>query len=314
MADINTKEELYYPQLGGRLTDFIGFQFNGVHSSELGIVRTSDGSRYNENLISNFQDKTAQMPGSDETLYWESFYSNRSWNISIAFDSMTELQLRRLRQVFNAKAVGELIFDECPYKAYSAKVQAPPQLKYLCFDEGNRRVYKGEGTIQLISYKPYARSVNKYLNQYLLDLYPNKSEWAEASGMLEEQGEYDGTGYDIKIYNPGDVQADWIAEYEITENGCSLTQISLNNGIDGIMGFSSITRKKNNDVKIRVNSRTNLIEGCDSSGNLTGSLYNEFLSSGDFFKIPVNSNLNLYSEFTSIDAPCLKIDYNYLYY
>jgi hypothetical protein len=33
------------------LQDFIGFTFNGKHSSELGIVRTSDGSRFNENLL-----------------------------------------------------------------------------------------------------------------------------------------------------------------------------------------------------------------------------------------------------------------------
>jgi len=30
--------------------DFLGFTFNGVHSSELGLTRVSDGSRYNENL------------------------------------------------------------------------------------------------------------------------------------------------------------------------------------------------------------------------------------------------------------------------
>jgi len=37
--------------MGGLKGDFISFSFNGVHSSELGITRTSDGSRYNENLL-----------------------------------------------------------------------------------------------------------------------------------------------------------------------------------------------------------------------------------------------------------------------
>jgi hypothetical protein len=31
--------------------DYVGFTFNGVHSSSLGIVRTSEGSRFNENLL-----------------------------------------------------------------------------------------------------------------------------------------------------------------------------------------------------------------------------------------------------------------------
>jgi hypothetical protein len=31
--------------------DFIGFTFGGIHSSKLGLVRVSDGSRYNEDLL-----------------------------------------------------------------------------------------------------------------------------------------------------------------------------------------------------------------------------------------------------------------------
>jgi hypothetical protein len=31
--------------------DFIGFSYNGKHSSDLGIVRTSNGSRFDENLL-----------------------------------------------------------------------------------------------------------------------------------------------------------------------------------------------------------------------------------------------------------------------
>jgi hypothetical protein len=37
--------------------DFIGFSYNGIHSSDLGIIRTSDGSRFNENLLPVSQDK-----------------------------------------------------------------------------------------------------------------------------------------------------------------------------------------------------------------------------------------------------------------
>ena len=45
--------------------DYIGFSFGGVHSSELGIVRISDGSRFEEGLLTNFQDKTATVSGKD---------------------------------------------------------------------------------------------------------------------------------------------------------------------------------------------------------------------------------------------------------
>ena len=77
-----------------QLRDFCGFQWNGKHSSDLNIVRVSEGSRYSENLLPNFQDTNSQMAGSDGTLYWESFYTNKSWTINIAFDNLSETNVR----------------------------------------------------------------------------------------------------------------------------------------------------------------------------------------------------------------------------
>ena len=289
--------------------DFYGFQFNGVHTSDLNIVRVSDGSRYSENLSPVFQDKTAQMLGSDGTLYWESFDTNKAWAIQVAFDELSEMQYRRLRQVFNGKTMGELIFDELPFKAYTAKVQSSPQFKTICFDTPDgARVYKGEGTINFIAYYPYAKSVHKFLNEFDDYEYDNKAQWAAASGMKPTRASYDGTGTTINLYNAGDLEADWQAFYIINSSGSALTSISLNGGVDGQMVFSSISQKKTNDAYIRINSRTNLIEGCDSSKIPTGSLYNEFLVAGDFFKIPLGE-----STFVS-NTDCNEISYDYLYY
>lgn len=157
--------DIYIPGEGTSSTDFIGFSFNGVESSDLGIVRVSASDRYNDILIPNFQDKAAQMPGSDFTLYWESFYSTRSWTVNIAFDELTETQLRRLRQTFSTKKIGKLIFHEKKqisrlnwenlidnvenlednYIYYTAKVQSPPQLNYICFDVREEWEYAGTG-------------------------------------------------------------------------------------------------------------------------------------------------------------------------
>ena len=52
--------------------DFIGFTFNNIHSSDMGIIRTSDGSRFNENLLPTFADKTVQVPGGDGIYYFNS--------------------------------------------------------------------------------------------------------------------------------------------------------------------------------------------------------------------------------------------------
>ena len=149
-------------------SDYIGFSFNGVHSSELGIKRTSEGSRFNENLLPVIQDKAVQIPGGDGMYYFGSYYTQRQFNISYAFDSLTEQQLGRIKAVFGDKKPHRLIFDEAPYKVYLAKVTGSASIKHIPFAEGaTNRVYKGEGSIQFTAYEPFARSTYKYLDQYI---------------------------------------------------------------------------------------------------------------------------------------------------
>lgn len=300
------------------MSDFIGFTYCGLHSfTDLQIVRTSNGSRYNENLLPAFQDVTASVPGRDGQLYWESFYSNKTWNVPIAFDSLTEIKFRALRQAFDAKKEGWLIFDELPFKKYWAKVQTPPQLNYICFDdpETGGRVYKGEGTITFVAYDPYAHSVYKYLEDYSAASYPNKAEWSAASGMLAEKGTYDRTNAQIiTVYNAGDIEADWKAYFPISSSGSSLTSLQLKSGntVIGTMGFSTITRQDSDDTYMCINSRTNLIEGCKKVNGeyvMTGSLYNIFWSTGDFFKIPLGGDYTF-----NADTACTEVEYEYLYY
>ena len=299
------------------LIDFCGFTFNGIHSSELNIIRTSNGSRFNESLGAAFQDKTAPIEGGDGLLFWNSFYTNKPFSFQFAYDSLTEAQKRKLSQVFCAKAMGELILDETPYKAYTVKVQSPLQLNYIPFDdkEGNR-VYKGEGTVQFIAYSPYAKSVHKYLDEFDDFYYWNKQQWAESTGMLLSKGTYDGTGGTITVYNPGDIETDWQAYYTMTSEGCALRRIELekNGVVVETLGFSDISLRKNtNDSYLRINSRTQLVEGCDSNGNPTGSLYNEFNINGEFFKILFGEfDFKSYGE--NSYTPCVGIKYTYLYY
>ena len=105
--------------------DFIGFSFDGVHSDDLNIVRVADGDGYTENLQPNLEDLTAHVNGMDGDYYFGSDYQNKEISIPIAFDSVTESQLRQLRGLFGRQKIGVLIFDEVPYKKYLAKISAP---------------------------------------------------------------------------------------------------------------------------------------------------------------------------------------------
>ena len=290
--------------------DFIGFTFNGVHSSDMGIIRTSNGSRFNENLLPASTDKTVQIPGGDGTYYFGSNYTQRQIPISIATDELTETQFRQLKQWLGDKQIHPLVFDEAPYKTYMVKTSSIPTLNFICFDniiKNNgemtvNRVYKGEGSLQFIAYFPFARCTKKYLSEYTDS---NKEEWASASGLLTTQGDYDGTGAEINLYNPGDVETDFFAYYARTSLK-RLTKIYINSNI---LNFDFSNNDNVIDTYIRINSKANLIEGCDENFKPTGTLYNKFITSGDFFKIPTGEN-----QLLSVGANCVKIEYDYLYY
>ena len=151
--------------------DFISFTYNGVHSTELGVVRVSSSNRYNDSLLPTIQDKTTQVPGNDGTYFFGSYYTQRPITIDVAFDEVTEDQIRQMRALFGDKLAHQLTFDDEPYKIYYAKSTGTPQLKYIPF--GSPRVYKGEGTFTFTCYDPFAHCPNeyKYLDQWVQFTY-----------------------------------------------------------------------------------------------------------------------------------------------
>lgn len=306
--------------------DFIGFSFNGYRSEELGIVRVSDGSRYNEDLLPTSQDKTVQVPGGNGFYYFGSDYTQRQFSINIAFDELTEAQFRKLQQVFGTKELGKLIFDERPYKYYMVK-SGNPQLKYICFGkEGDPRIYKGEGTLTFTAYYPFAKSVFKFLEKtqkegkevYVLQsTYSNIEEWAEASGM-KAQGILDkvpknptGGVYSISVYNAGDLEADFILKFNGAPSNAINIELSQQN-VAGKKGFLNLKNfgLKGTDTGFQINTKTNLIEGFNAEG-LTGTLYNENITQGDFFKIPPREEGYRISV---TGATPIEIVYDYIYY
>ena len=321
--------------------DYLGFTYNGFHSSDLGIVRVSDGSRYSENLLPSFQDKTATVPGKDETYYFGSNYTQQQINISFAFDDLTEERLNFLARLLGNRQIHSLIFDERPYKEYQAKITGSTLIKHVCFSEGaSNRVYKGEGTISFVCYQPYAVCTKKFLNQYSQS---NKTEWQGASSLLENQGELDRIiEGKIKVYNPGVKESNCVLTFDATEgnNFCG-AQLSLG---DCSLTFSGAPAKKKViginqyiDTRLTFDSKTKLIEGWyeeEKDGQKlykkSGNIYNEYIANGDFFNIPITIDFDingsvekktqeiviehLEGELESLADYFHSIDYNYYYY
>ena len=164
--------------------------------------------------------------------------------------------------MFSYKGIKPLIFDEFPYKKYMVKCAQPPQLKYLCFDHMEFRIYKGEGTAQLVAYYPFAFSVEK--PTVLNNTY-------------------------IAINNTGDLPANIEILYDLNNISSDLSvELRGENDVKviGQLNFSNIIANPE-DSYILINSETQLIEGLDSAKEKTGHLYNRYLDSGDFFWPPV---------------------------
>lgn len=305
----------------GKQQDFIGFTFDGVHSSDLGILRVSSGSRFSEDLLPSFTDQTLTNPGSEETYYFGTTYTQRVISIDIAYDSMTELHKRKLTQLLGQKKLSKLVFDEYPYKYYLCKPSAAPNLTYVPFGgDGEDRIYKGEGKLTFLVTYPFARSVHKDLDSYLEQDFLNKEEWKVASGLLafSEPGnttidDTSDTPGLVKVYNPGDIPAPFNLYFLF---GGSTTIPALSISLAGrALVIGSIT-KKTGDVGIRINSKTHMIEGFTGTVEnpiLSGHLYNEYITSGEFFKIPVTETGTL-MDFNVTGSLAEKIEYDYLYY
>ena len=263
--------------------DFLGITLGDVHSSQLNITRVSSGDRYDDNLLPSFKDVTAEVPGGDGMYFWNTFYTQKPFTLNFAYDDLRDEDLRKMRQVFGFKGVQPLIFDEFPYKRYMVKCVSPPNFKYICFDHHDVRLYKGEGSVNLVAYYPYAF------------------------------GTFSPTLYNVKeglINNTGDLDAQLKFYYTIA-NARSLTTITLKN-LNGtqlkVLKFTGITQQDTKDAYILIDSKTHLVDGLDSSLKKTGHLYNKFLTSGYFFEAPVRrtqivSNVNFY-----------RMEYTPLYY
>ena len=286
---------------------------------------------------------TIEIPNNHGEYYYGSTYGTRTFEINIAYDSVTETQFRKIRRLFGTRKICELIFDERPYKVYYAKIESPIELSYVCFDEPKRapsevdqdgirvtkrtateegyeiereqirpwiyeynedgsyktqRIYKGEGTISLICYQPFAHQLFKILDLYseagensgnLITTYTNVDEWAESSGLLT-QTEWETYSIDqvvdasapytyaIPVYNPGDLNVGFCLYIPFTQVTTEVSDPIITykilpsdensdiiiNGEEKILVLKEITRKKNDTATgILINTTNHLIEGVE---------------------------------------------------
>ena len=297
-----------------RYDDLTGFKFGDYHSSQFGLIRVSNGSRYNEYLLPTLKNTTTDASGMEGTLYFGTQKTTRSFQVDMAFDSLTEEDIRDIREWLTG--AHSLIFDERPYIQYMCILNSAPQLKYLTFEENGERIYKGELSVNFVSYLPYGYSIDgkKFIDDFLDE---NFEEWSNASHLAYKnfyEGEtlrtYDKfEGNNVYVYNGGDVEADYVLTCYFSEGATA--KISMN---DVSYEFSLRAKSANSThLELSVNSKLQYARCRDvniANGVITGiSDYEIMLPSTEMFKIPVGQSL---ITCTNIDTSAPNtIDYKY---
>ena len=297
-----------------RYDDLTGFKFGDYHTSQFGLIRVSNGSRYNEYLLPTLKNTTTDVPGMEGTLYFGTQKTTRSFQIDMAFDSLTEEDIRDIREWL--VGMKPLIFDERPYIQYMCTLNSAPQLKYLTFEENGQRIYKGELSVSFVSYLPYGYSVEgkKFIDDFIDE---NFDEWSNASHLTYKEfyeGEVKHTydkfeGNNVYVYNGGDTDTDYVLTCYFTEGATA--KISMND-----VSYEFVLRAKSaksTHLELSINSKLQYARCRDVSITKEGvtamSDYEIMLPSAEMFRLPVGQSL---VTCTNIDTTAPNsIDYKY---
>lgn len=315
--------------------DFLSFSFNNINSSEMGIVRVDDGSRFNQDLLPPSNERSIDMAGRSETFFIDSWYTPRERTVEFAFDSLTEYDLHRLTRWLAADEVGELIFDENDYKYYKVRVVNNVDISYVPFDAPETvvnsmgktvlpRIYKGEGVIAFKAYFPFA------INKYGTITEDNVEQWSKASGLkyTNEFGEF---MYDrpnaqgvAKLYNAGDVKTPINIEFiPLETNGYQTFTLQENGNTIG-QAVIDMSKLNINDTYV-LDSYRQLVRPKHSDDDT-----NDAIVAGDFLYLPpsvdfqtgvekqhellTNPSISPGAAGAKIELRDQGINYKYLYY
>ena len=330
------------------MADFTGFYFDNIHSSNFGILRVSDGDRYKYGLCPEFEDSDTELPKGG-SIYHGRTFKKTEFEVSIAFDHLTETQLRKFQQWLSGEEVKAFRFDERPYKTYWAKLSKRPELEYICFMEHSDnyagqekiRIYKGEGTLSFVCYDPMGYCVDETydfingekvdnengLNRQDLKSYLgtelkvlNVEDWAGASGLKRNMDEHktfikkedEGDNiYEVPLYNPGDRETDFQLLLTGFSNQNADIFIKLLTPKRDVISSMSISPMKLSSVKsILIDTKKHAIIVYNSKGKELR--YDILNKDSSWIKIPLEESILQVKSTTLSEVPSIK--YNYIYY
>lgn len=318
--------------------DFTGFTFNGKHSSEFGLLRVSNGDRYEDNLVPALSDEAADIPGGHGQYYWGETIKNREFKVDIAYDNIGEIEKVKIRKWLHPDdRLHELIFDERPYIKYWVKCSKEVNASELCFNETYtsgtdmfgkpiqkiKRVYKGNFTIIFTAYMPFGQAVSKNLNDFdptnPSASFPaeNYSEWADSAGLLDLSSNMidNFSENTVKVYNAGDIETGFKLNFNIPSNKNSIqtsiasavSTLSINESFEGFTSYDKLLTDyaENEELYIFYQGKPSLImhNGLTFPNVNINNQEGRFVEVDNVSKIESLVDGNIYEIFTKSEVP-----------
>lgn len=155
------------------LNEFLGFYFNGHHTSEFNLYSTSGGDKYSRPLFGEIEEITETIPGRDGEFLFNTIVRTREMEITLSTESLTELQYRQVKAWLDPKITAKILFDEEPYKYYMVKLSGAPKFEFVPFDDGaGGTIYKGDISCTFVARDPYGYADYMSITDYQNNTHP----------------------------------------------------------------------------------------------------------------------------------------------
>ena len=147
---------------------FLGFTFNGKHSSRFNVIHISEGDFYNETMFGEPSDSTDTVVGKDGVYFFGTDIKAKPRELRCYVKGIDENIYRELKAWLSPMKMGQLIMDETPYKYSIVKISGSPEFEFVPYYR-NTLTYSGFFTIPFVAYDPYSYSFYNTLEEYEYD-------------------------------------------------------------------------------------------------------------------------------------------------
>lgn len=107
---------------------YLTFVFDGIDSTQVGVVSVSDGSTYDTPVLPTFTDNALEVDGYDGRYYFNTRITQKDFTYNCFIDNLSAFQFDQLKSWIRPKKIGKLIRPEEPYRYYWVKVSSVENL------------------------------------------------------------------------------------------------------------------------------------------------------------------------------------------